>query len=131
MSIGHRYSAEDRTNDTEKTLIGAAHKEGFYGRRAVQPLFGRTVDGTIVVLRKMPDGFRGKYIDINHVSANVRHKPYHRGNDVIVSAQFFQSIDILRKFIPLVKNGLRGDANDALRKQLLLARRLTIEIVIW
>ena len=38
MSIGHRDAADDRPDDADKTLIGAADKQILQVRRAV-PLF--------------------------------------------------------------------------------------------
>ena len=74
MPIGDRNTADNRTYDTDISLICPADVEVFDGGGPIRVFVWRTVDCTIFVPGKPSDGSWREKIGINDVPAQIRHK---------------------------------------------------------
>ena len=72
MAIGHADSADDRSDDSNKTLVCAAEEDIFEMGRPIELFLGSTVNRTIVMPSKTPDGFGSEDVGVDHIATENR-----------------------------------------------------------
>lgn len=74
MAIGHADSADNGTNDTDKSLVGTAQEKIRKVCGAVKLFVWCTIDGAVIVPRESSDRFWGENIGVDHVSSEIGHE---------------------------------------------------------
>src|SRR5438132_5811597 len=82
--VRHRDPADERADDADQSLIGAADEEVFQRGGAVVALFRGAVDGAVVVAGEAADRFGGEDVDIDHMWAEVGDEAHGRRDHPLV-----------------------------------------------
>ena len=66
MAVCHADAADDRTHDSDETLVRSAQENIGQMRGPIQLFVGRTINGTVVVPSEAADGFWREDVGIDH-----------------------------------------------------------------